>query len=153
MKTRAKRLTIPDSRIYVTVPVPGREPHHFRMPRIGRAVELIELIPNEETQRTVDLLEGGSRRDQMKHYASMEERAALLVGELWWHETKELEADRKDGAALAEEFHEAGYAPSEILSICLALYIPLADLLFPLEEARADGGPFVPPGGGVEMPQ
>ena len=153
MKTRTKPLTIPDSRIYVELEVPGRGPHHFRLPRIARAVELLELIPRDEVADTVNVLEAGSRLEQMKHYASIEERAALLVGELWWHPTLELESPKGDGAALAEEFHEAGYAPAEIYSLCLSLYMPLSGLLFPLEEAREGGGFFVPTSAGDATPQ
>lgn len=154
MKKRSKPLEIPDSRIYVELAVPGREPHHFRLPRIARAVDLLELIPRDEVSQTVEVLgDGHSRLERMKHYAQIEERAALLVGELWWHRELELEADRKDGAALAEEFHEAGYSPSELYSICLSLYMPLSSLVFPIEEARSDDGPFDPTGGGAEMPQ
>lgn len=153
MKQRTTPLAIPGTRIYVELEVPNRGTHHFRLPRIARAVELLDLMPQEEIQQTSETLKTGTLMANLRHYATLEERAALVVGSLWHHQELELESDRNDGAALAEEFHEAGYTPAELYSICLSLHAPLTHLLFPVTEAKDPDGFFDETHGGAATPQ
>lgn len=153
MRTREKPLTIPDTRIYVELDVPGKGAHHFRLPRTSGAVRLLKLIPAATIKTTASVLDGAhSNMEKLEHFALVEESAALVVGELWHHATLELESDRTDGAALAEEFHEAGYSPWEVYSLCLSLYTPLGDLLFAVTEAKETTALFPETTGGVAMP-
>jgi hypothetical protein len=143
MKQRQEPLTIPDNRTYVDVDVPNKGAHHFRLPRLGQAVELLDLISDEDRKRAADVLGAGhTLRERMLVFAALEEKAARVVGELWYHPTLELEADRHDGAAIAEELHDAGYAPFEIYSLAVSLYEPLLQLIFPVTEAKDPEGFF-----------
>ena len=106
MKIRLEQREIPDKPTYVSVDLPGRQPHHFRLPTLTEQQRLNEL--------------GATARGA----SGALEAAAVLLGISWYHEILDLEVDypeddtdhalRLYARAVQRDLEDYGYSPVEV---------------------------------------
>ena len=154
MRKRSNEREIPDLPIYFTVDVPGRGPHHFRIPRtstIGRLTTLVFRGASFVLDLQNKAEDGITSVDQITPAHTLggmlaENAVGNAIGVCWRHRDLDLDADRKlfergeegdmeYGDAVLEEMHEEGYTTPQIKAITDGLITVLIKAALPAEEA------------------
>lgn len=145
--------TIPDSPIYFEIDVPGKGPHHFRLPRPSMAARLLQpMISGGIWKAATD----GGGLDQATALLS-EEAVGAAIGICWRHVGFELEAKRSHhdrdadglldfGCAVLEELYEGGYSVEDMTPIISQVGTRLLTSILPSPEEVDNQANFTAPG-------
>ena len=120
MKKRATPRKIPEAAHYVNIELEDHGIHHFRVPS--------QAVAMEQTAKGKDAIE---EKDPARKRARVLYLSGAYVGDLWFHETMDLESVNKGneegyGRDVHEELHEAGYSSMEITQLVSFVGVAIA---------------------------